>query len=255
MKSTKFVFLIIFNAFILNYLSAQKINFSKITFSLDFKNKIDLAYEKDPPPLSRNDKEYTRLFGMAVRYPVKEHIAVETGYSFEGFEKGWGLSDGFGNIDIVSTTYLATHSIPLRLVYNKTLLGSRSLFFEPTLGAITCIRYNDGDIGGDGLGVLTGTPVTLIETDRKGYEYNLKQVFFLLEARMQLRYQLARFVAMYIGGGYSQGTSTIGRTNAVYTQVSNPIPTNINKRYRGSNVYFNTGLRISLSNQLAIKKK
>lgn len=97
MKSTKFVFLTIFNAFILNGLNAQKIDFSKITFSLDFKNKIDLAYEKDPPPLSRNYKEHTRLFGMAVRYPVKERIAVETGYSFESFEKGWALSDGDGS--------------------------------------------------------------------------------------------------------------------------------------------------------------
>jgi hypothetical protein len=139
--------------------------------------------------------------------------------------------------------------IPVRLSYSDLYvkLFKRKLIFEPAIGIVTAFRHNDGDIGGDGGETVSSTSLVLVATDRKGIEYDIKRVFFLLDTRAQIRYECSKSFALFVGGGYSQGTSIIGRVNVSYLRPPSATVYYIKKEYLGSNLYFNAGLRVSLA--------
>jgi hypothetical protein len=225
-----------------------KIDLHKFSFSLEYKNKLDKSrtIHINPESLNRIEKDERLLLGsLLLNYKINSKFGLEAGYSFEPYKKGWTTK--FTGIS--STTYLLAHMIPVRLSYSDFYikLFKRKLIFEPAIGLVTAFRYNDGDIGGDGGETSTGPSLFLVATNRKGIEYDIKRVFFLLDTRAQIRYECSKSFALFVGGGYSQGTSIIGRVNASYIKPPSPTVYYIKKEYRGSNLYFNAGLRVSLA--------
>jgi hypothetical protein len=241
-------YLVILLLFPIALLGQKNNNLHKFSFSLESKGKLDKSRSIHPNPESFNtieQEEWALTGSLLVNYKINSKFSLEAGYSFEPYNKGWALkSIGYSPI-----TYLLAHMIPVRLSYSNFYINlfKRKLIFEPAIGIVTAFRYNDGDIGGDGGGRVTGPSIFLIETDRKGIEYDIKRVFFLLDTRAQIRYECSKSFALFVGGGYSQGTSIIGRVNASYLRLPSPTVYYIKKEYRGSNLYFNAGLRVSLA--------
>jgi hypothetical protein len=220
----------------------------KFSFTLESRGKLDKSRSVHANPESRNiieQEEWALTGSLLVNYKINSKFAIETGYSFEPYTKGWSLNfSGYSPV-----TYLLAHNVPFRISYSNLYLNlfKRKLIFEPAIGLITSFRYNDGDIGGDGGGLFTGPDIVLTETHRKGIEYDINRVSFLVDTRAQIRYEFSKSFALFIGGGYSQGTRIIGRVNATYTKPPSTTVYYIKKEYRGSNVYLNAGLRISLA--------
>jgi hypothetical protein len=256
MKKTIFIFFIT-TIFAIKLMSQSPFA-SRLSFSFEYINKLDQAIKLDnnPESLDNMNRDYHLHTGaFLVSYKINHHANLEVGYSFEPFEKGWTLlTDSIsGNIDMGSITYLLSHTLPLRFTYSIPLLKlfKRPLILEPSVGSIVSLRFNDGDIGGDGGGAAIGPTLLLIETDRKGIEYNIRKAFIRFEGRAQIRYEFSKTFGLYFGGGYCQGTSVIGRVNAVYTRSTSTTPFYIKKEYKGTNVYFNAGLRVSLAGILS----
>lgn len=217
-------------------------NLHKFSFTLECRGKLDKSRSVHPNAESLNSieqKEWAVTGSLLISYKINSKFGIETGYSFEPYNKGLALKSA-GNFPV---NYLLAHNIPLRLSY----LFKRNLIFEPAIGIITSFRHNDGDIGGDGGGLAVGPSLILMETDRKGIEYDVNRVTFLVDTRAQIRYEFSKSFALFIGGGYSQGTRIIGRVNAMYTKPPSTTVYYIKKEYRGSNVYLNSGFRISLA--------
>ena len=180
------------------YLLAQSQRANRFSVIFEYKNKLDQSTRKDNNVESKNyieKTEHVHTGSVIFTYKKNDRFSFETGYSFEPFVKGLDILTDIdqGTIHVLPTNYLITHSIPIRMVYNgiRTNVFKRVLSFEPAIGLTTCIRYNDGDIGGDGDGRLTGPALILVSKKRKGIEYNVRKVFFLLEARGQIKYELS----------------------------------------------------------------
>ena len=237
--------------------SSQNTLSSRLSFSFEYINKLDKSIKLDNNPESMDyiEQKYHRHTGaILAEYRLNHHFNVEVGYSFEPFEKGWALLlDTSGILSVSPSTYLLAHSIPLRISYKIPLfnLFKRPFILEPSLGCITSIRYDDGDIGGDGGGTATSSALLLTSTNRKGIEYNIRKAIIRFEGRAQIRYEFSKTFTLYFGGGYCQGTSVIGRENAIYTRPPATTPLFIKKEYKGTNVYFNAGLRVSLAGILS----
>ena len=229
-------------------LGQKKNNLHKFSLTLECKGKLDKSRSIHPNPETLNtieQEEWALIGSLLVNYKINSKFSLEAGYSFEPYNKGWAIKFS----SYAPTTYLLAHMIPVRMSYSDfyVKLFKRKLIFEPAIGVVTAFRYNDGDIGGDGGSTVTSPSLFLIETDRKGIEYDIKRVFFLLDTRAQIRYECSKSFALFVGGGYSQGTSIIGRVNASYLRPPSPTVYYIKKEYRGSNLYFNAGLRVSLA--------
>jgi hypothetical protein len=257
MAINKALFLLCFSLFQVS-VAAQRSFWNKISMQFEYINKLDQSIKLDNNPESLDDIErnwHVHTGAFLVSCKINHHANLEIGYSFEPFEKGWSLlTDSVsGTINTLSTTYLLSHTLPLRFTYSIPLLKlfNRPLILEPSIGSIVSLRFNDGDIGGDGGGAAIGPTLLLIETDRKGIEYNIRKAFIRFEGRAQIRYEFSKTFALYFGGGYCQGTSVIGRENAVYTRSTATTPFYIKKEYKGTNVYFNAGLRVSLAGILS----
>ena len=257
--------LVLIISLLLEFNSNAQIKLNNFYIGFNVKNKWDFYTKKQDAlflgshPINlktawfNTEKYYELSYQFSIGYNYKNKHRIELGWTYENYFGGFKLP-------YFMTTYTTIehlHSVNIENSENYSIrygycLGNHKLKLIPSC-AYTLLRSSSYINGTFPFNQIITTKifdpngkeyyVTFQASDIWRTDFGLRPFGHTINGQLELEYNINKYLAINVGGGYTYGFNTMGYYNVKYSITGYPKQQAINA-VKGTHYYYNFGIKI-----------